>query len=67
MNVHNKKVFDVYGGKDLEAQNVISYRRHNGANQRWRIVYVDKKSKAPTKGLNKSFGFYINRPFYLIN
>jgi len=33
--------------------------------QRWRIVYVDTKGKDRTKGLNKNFGFEINRAFYL--
>ena len=38
---------------------------NNRNNQRWRILYVDKKPKAMTKGLNRNFGFYINRPFYI--
>jgi hypothetical protein len=67
VNVHTKKVFDVSGGQDNEAQNVIAYKRHNAANQRWSVVYLDKV-KAPKKsGLNKSFGFYINRPFFIIS
>lgn len=41
INVKTNKVFDVSGGKDAEAQKVIMYNRHKGANQRWRIVYVD--------------------------
>jgi hypothetical protein len=64
INIQNKKVLDVTGGKDVEGQNVQVYRRHNKANQRWRIVYVDKRGKDATSGYNKDFGFYIGRAFY---
>jgi len=66
VNVKNKKVLDVSGGKDAEGQNVGVYKRHNKANQRWKIIYVDKAEKEQTKGLDKSgFGFHVNRPFYI--
>jgi hypothetical protein len=45
---------------------VITWNKHNGANQRWKIVYVDSV-KLETKGLNEEFGFHINRPFYLVS
>ena len=41
--------------------------RHNGANQRWKVVYLDAMKKGPTKGLNRNFGFYINRPFLIMS
>ena len=41
------------------------WKRHNGLNQRWKIVYVDQATKEPTSGLNRKFGFYINRPFVI--
>jgi hypothetical protein len=41
--------------------------RHNGANQRWKILYLDKKDKIAKDGLNEQFGFYRNRPFYMIS
>jgi len=65
-NVRDNRVFDVYGGKDLEAQPVIPYRKHGGKNQRWRILYTDQVKKAPTKGFNAQFGLYINRDFVLM-
>lgn len=65
-NVRDNRVFDVYGGKDLEAGNVIPYKKHGGINQKWRIIYTDQVKKGPTKGLNKEFGFYINREFVLM-
>jgi hypothetical protein len=37
------------------------------ANQRWKVVYLDKAEKAETKGLNEEFGFHINRPFYIVS
>jgi hypothetical protein len=40
------------------------WNRHNGANQRWKGVYLDKAEDTQTKGLNEDFGFHINRPFY---
>ena len=61
------KVLDVYRGQDQEGQNVIVYKKHNGLNQKWRIVYVDSAPKDPTKGLNSGFGFHINRPFVLVS
>jgi hypothetical protein len=64
--LHNKKVFDVQGGKDTEGQNVLVWNKHGKANQRWRIVYVDSKQDQ-TKGLNKEFGFFSDRPFYIVS
>jgi hypothetical protein len=46
-------------------QPIIVNKRHGGANQRWKIVYLDKAEKEPTKGLNAEFGFHINRPFII--
>jgi hypothetical protein len=57
----------VYQGKDLEMQAVQVHGRHNGANQRWKVLYLDKKAKTETKGLNEEFGFHINRPFYIVS
>jgi hypothetical protein len=44
MNIKNKKVLDVRGGKDVEGQTVWVWRRNNGPHQRWKIVYLDKKA-----------------------
>ena len=67
VNVKNKKVLDVWQGKDKEGQKVIVWKRHNGLNQRWRIVYLDAKARDKIKGMNSNFGFYINRPFYIVS
>lgn len=35
------KALDVDGGKDEEMRQVIVYNKHNGANQKWTIKYLD--------------------------
>jgi hypothetical protein len=66
-NIQDNRVLDVSGNKDVEGQAVIVHKRHGGANQRWKVVYIDKAAPEPTKGLNKEFGFHIRRPFYLVS
>ena len=36
-------------------------------NQKWTVVYLDTAAAQVTEGLDKNFGFYINRPFYMIS
>jgi hypothetical protein len=67
INIKNKKAFDVTGGKDEEARNVIVWKKHNGANQRWSIVYEEDWKKARTEGVNKDYGFQINEPFFIVS
>jgi len=57
----------VYQGKDEEMQKTIVYNKHNGANQRWKVLYVDKAKGPQKSGLNKDFGFHVNRPFYIVS
>ena len=43
------------------------YNKNNGISQRWWIRYVDSY-KEPKKGqLNKQFGLYVQRPFYIVS
>jgi hypothetical protein len=63
-NIKDNRVLDVSGGKDEEHRNVIVYKRHGKANQRWKIVYLDEAKKVQSKGVHEDFGFHINRPFY---
>lgn len=65
VNVRNGKALDVEGNKDAEGQNVIVWRKHNGLNQRWRVMYLDKKTEEPTTGLDDDSGLYRNRKFYI--
>jgi hypothetical protein len=46
-------------------QNVHIWKRHGGANQRWRVVYEDQEAKEKKKGMHGDFGFHINRTFYI--
>jgi hypothetical protein len=67
VNVKNGKVLDVSGNVDKEGQKVHVWRRHNGLNQRWRVVYVDSRAAMKKKGVNKNFGLQINRPFFVFS
>ena len=67
MNVKNYKVLEITGGKDEEGQNVGVGTKNVQQYQRWKIVYIDKKTKDITKGRNKNFGFFVNRPFYIMS
>ena len=40
---------------------------NGGVGQKWSVLYLDKAGKLETKGLNEEFGFYINRPFYIVS
>jgi len=51
-NFRNGKALDVQGGTDKEGNPVIIHGKHNGANQRWRIQYLDEKDAEPTTGLD---------------
>jgi hypothetical protein len=66
-NVADNRYLDVAGNKDEEGQNVQVFKKNGAQGQKWKLVYVDKAEKIPTKGLNKDFGFEINRPFYLVS
>ena len=68
LNAQNGKALDVSGGKDIEGQQVIVWKRHNGQNQKWNVVYLDtiKEEKIGNKGFDKDAGLYINRPFYIV-
>jgi hypothetical protein len=57
---------DVTNAKDEEARPVQVWKRHNGANQRWKVVYTDKAGPKAT-GMDGDFGFHINKPFYIVS
>lgn len=66
VNEHNGRVLDVAGNSDVEGQSVIWHPRHNGANQRWKVILCSKLAE-PVRGFNAQFGFYMNKPFFLIS
>merc|ERR1711881_84437 len=62
------KVMDVSGGVDAENRNIIMYRKHGKINQQWDLIYADEYPEEPKKGeLNKQFGLYVERPFYIVS
>lgn len=64
----NGRVADVKGGGDSNGQDVIAWKRHGGLNQQWTIQYVEDAKPDPKKGqLNKDFGLYVERPFYIVS
>jgi len=42
------------------------YITHNGANQRWKVLYTDQ-AKVATSGTSKFSGFRINVPFFIVS
>ena len=61
------KVADVQSGLDNENRNVLIWNKHGKINQQWDIVYVSDWSE-PKKGeLNKDFGLYVERDFYIVS
>ena len=44
------------------------YTKHGKINQQWDIIYADEYPEEPVKGeLNKDFGLYVERPFYIVS
>jgi hypothetical protein len=61
------KVMDVHGNVDAENRNIIVWSRSKGINQHWDVIYADEYPEEPKKGeLNKKFGLYVDRTFYII-
>jgi hypothetical protein len=62
------KVIAVSGGLDNENRNIIVENKNGKVHQRWRVIYVDEYEKEPTKGqLNKKFGLYVERDFFVVS
>jgi hypothetical protein len=42
--------------------------KNGQVHQRWKVIYADEYPREPVKGeLNKKFGLYVERPFYIIS
>jgi formylmethanofuran dehydrogenase subunit E-like metal-binding protein len=68
INEKDGRALDVQGGVDAENRNIIVNRNNGKTNQRWQIIYVDEYPDEPTKGqLNKNFGLYVERDFYVVS
>jgi hypothetical protein len=51
-NIVNEKgkVLDIHSARDEQNRSVIAWKRHNGLNQQWDIVYVNEWKAEPKKG-----------------
>jgi hypothetical protein len=58
----------VQGDIDAEQRYIYSKSRKNHVSQQWDIIYADQWKRDPRKGeLNKRFGLYVDRDFYIIS
>jgi len=60
-------VLTIKDNKDFEGAAVVAWKKHNGLNQRWNVVYSDKATGPKTGGLDGHFGLHINRPFVVLS
>jgi hypothetical protein len=67
INLKSRKVLEVQGGINQEGRNVGIANRNHQPYQKWRVVYLDTMARERIKGLNSNFGFFINRPFYIVS
>jgi hypothetical protein len=66
VNDHGK-VMDVQGSIDTENRNIQMNAKTGKISQQWDLIYVDQYPEEPKKGeLNKEFGLYVQRDFYII-
>jgi purine nucleoside permease len=61
------KVMEVYQKKDIEGQPAWTGSNNGQKYQKWSVVYLDKKSRTRTSGMNKNRNLEINRPFYIVS
>jgi hypothetical protein len=62
------KVMWVQGDVDDENRQIYVQNRQNKLSQQWVIIYADQWKRDPRKGeLNKRFGMYVERPFYIVS
>jgi len=65
LNQHGK-VLDA-NSKDAEGEYTTSAAKTGKTQQKWRIIYLDQRSKEMTKGMNMNRGLYVNRPFMIVS
>jgi hypothetical protein len=62
------KVAWVQGDVDAESRTIHMQNRQNKTSQQWDVIYADQWKRDPKKGeLNKRFGLYVERPFFIIS
>jgi len=59
---------DVAGGRDTNRNNIGFWKRHNGINQQWDVVYADDMPRIPRRGeMNEDFGLRVGVPFHAVS
>jgi hypothetical protein len=67
-NIKNGKVAWVQGDVDAESRTVYMSNRQNKTSKQWDIIYADQWKRDPIKGeLNRRFGMFVERDFYVIS
>jgi hypothetical protein len=62
------KVLEIDGNVDTENRNIVAKPKHGRINQLFDLIYADEYPAEPVKGeLNKEFGFYVDRDFYIVS
>jgi hypothetical protein len=60
-------VLQVQGNVDSEMRSIDNNKPTGALNQQWDVVYADEWKGEPKKGeYNEDFGFYVERPFYIV-
>jgi hypothetical protein len=69
LNSHNDKALDIYQNIEFEGQNLIFSDKHDGINQKWRVIYTDKAPTLPPKTgeFVPEWGFKNNKDFHIIS
>jgi hypothetical protein len=61
-------VMEIRNNQDYENNYLLAKRKNSKIYQQWDLIYVDEYPKEPVKGeLNKEFGFYVERDFYIVS
>jgi exoribonuclease R len=67
-NIQNNKVAWVHADQDQESRHIYVDTRKNKTSQQWDIIYAEHWKRDPKKGeLNRRFGLYVERDFYIIS
>jgi hypothetical protein len=67
-NTQNNKVAWVHGDLDQESRHIYVANRQTKTSYQWDIIYADQWKRDPRKGeLNKRFGMYVDRTFYIVS
>lgn len=67
VNDKASKVVEVQGNKDAEEALVQVWKSTNTAGQTWKLLYIEELKPILKGQLDKAFGLFVKRPFYIIS